>query len=216
MANLYAGPVQELIDEFGRLPGIGPKSAQRITYHLLKKSKEDALRLARAVARAKELVVFCSRCFNIAELEVSSDGTVVSDALHTECAICRDPARDARILCVVEEPKDIVAVERTREFKGRFHVLQGAINHLEGLGPDQLRIKELLQRLGSEEVDEVILCTNPNLDGEATAMYLARLLKNAEIKVSRIASGLPVGGDLEYADELTLGRALEGRRTVEG
>lgn len=216
MANLYAGPVQELIDEFGRLPGIGPKSAQRITYHLLKKSKEDALRLARAVARAKELVVFCSRCFNIAELEVGSDGAVLSDALHTECAICRDPSRDGRLLCVVEEPKDIVAVERTREFKGRFHVLQGAINHLEGIGPDQLRIKELLQRLGNEEVDEVILCTNPNLDGEATAMYLARLLKNAEIKVSRIASGLPVGGDLEYADELTLGRALEGRRTVEG
>ena len=216
MANLYAGPVQELIDEFGRLPGIGPKSAQRITYHLLKKSKEDALRLARAVARAKELVVFCARCFNIAELEVGSDGSLLSDEMHTECAICRDPSRDRRTLCVVEEPKDIVAVERTREYKGRFHVLQGAINHLEGIGPDQLRIKELLTRLGSEEIDEVILCTNPNLDGEATAMYLARLLKNAEIKVSRIASGLPVGGDLEYADELTLGRALEGRRTVEG
>lgn len=215
MANLYAGPVQELIDEFGRLPGIGPKSAQRITYHLLKKSKEEALRLARAVARAKELVVFCSRCFNIAELEVAPDGSVQSDALHTECAICRDPSRDTRVLCVVEEPKDIVAVERTREFRGRFHVLQGAINHLEGIGPDQLRIKELLVRLGEEEIDEVILCTNPNLDGEATAMYLARMLKNAGITVSRIASGLPVGGDLEYADELTLGRALEGRRTIE-
>ncbi len=216
MANLYAGPVQELIDEFGRLPGIGPKSAQRITYHLLKKSKEDALRLARAVARAKELVVFCVRCFNIAELEVGPDGSVHSDALHTECAICRDPARDTRVLCVVEEPKDIVAVERTREFRGRFHVLQGAINHLEGIGPDQLRIKELLVRLGEEEIDEVILCTNPNLDGEATSMYLARLLKNAGLTVSRIASGLPVGGDLEYADELTLGRALEGRRPAEG
>ncbi len=211
--SLYAGPVQELIDEFGRLPGIGPKSAQRITYHLLKRSKEDALRLARAVARAKELVVFCSRCFNIAELDTAADGQANADT--AECAICRDPSRDARTLCVVEEPKDIVAVERTKEFRGRFHVLQGAINHLEGIGPDQLRIKELLRRLGEEEVDEVILCTNPNLDGEATAMYLARLLKNVEIKVSRIASGLPVGGDLEYADELTLGRALEGRRVVE-
>jgi recombination protein RecR len=211
--SLYAGPVQELIDEFGRLPGIGPKSAQRITYHLLKRSKEDALRLARAVARAKELVVFCSRCFNIAELDTAADGQANADT--AECAICRDPSRDSRTLCVVEEPKDIVAVERTKEFRGRFHVLQGAINHLEGIGPDQLRIKELLRRLGEEEVDEVILCTNPNLDGEATAMYLARLLKNVEIKVSRIASGLPVGGDLEYADELTLGRALEGRRVVE-
>ena len=211
--GLYAGPVQELIDEFGRLPGIGPKSAQRITYHLLKRSKEDALRLARAVARAKELVVFCTRCFNIAELETTADGNANADT--AECSICRDPSRDTRTLCVVEEPKDIVAVERTKEFRGRFHVLQGAINHLEGIGPDQLRIKELLRRLGEEEVDEVILCTNPNLDGEATAMYLARLLKGVEIKVSRIASGLPVGGDLEYADELTLGRALEGRRVVE-
>jgi recombination protein RecR len=213
MAGLYAGPVQELIDEFGRLPGIGPKSAQRITYHLLKRSKEDALRLARAVARAKELVVFCTRCFNIAELDLAADGQVHEET--AECAICRDPSRDSRTLCVVEEPKDIVAVERTKEFKGRFHVLQGAINHLEGIGPDQLRIKELLRRLGEEDIDEVILCTNPNLDGEATAMYLARLLKSLEIKVSRIASGLPVGGDLEYADELTLGRALEGRRVVE-
>lgn len=213
MAGVYAGPVQELIDELGRLPGIGPKSAQRIAYHLLKKSKEDALRLARAIARAKELVVFCSRCFNIAELSVQGEG--FSDPNDTECAICRDPNRDVRLLCVVEEPKDIVAVERTKEFKGRYHVLQGAINHLEGIGPDQLRIKELLIRLGHEDVHEVILCTNPNLDGEATAMYLARLLKSLEIKVSRIASGLPVGGDLEYADELTLGRALEGRRIVE-
>lgn len=211
--GLYAGPVQELIDEFGRLPGIGPKSAQRITYHLLKRSKEDALRLARAVARAKELVVFCTTCFNIAELDTGSDGNANADT--AECSICRDPSRDSRTLCVVEEPKDIVAVERTKEFRGRFHVLQGAINHLEGIGPDQLRITELLRRLGEEEVDEVILCTNPNLDGEATAMYLARLLKSVDIKVSRIASGLPVGGDLEYADELTLGRALEGRRVVE-
>lgn len=215
MAGVYAGPVQELIDELGRLPGIGPKSAQRIAYHLLKKSKEDALRLARAVARAKELVVFCSLCFNIAELTDPGDGSGLSDPNQTQCSICLDPSRDGRLLCVVEEPKDIVAVERTKEYRGRFHVLQGAINHLEGIGPDQLRIKELLTRLGHEDVEEVILCTNPNLDGEATAMYLARLLKSLEIKVSRIASGLPVGGDLEYADELTLGRALEGRRIVE-
>lgn len=208
MASVYAGPVQELIDEFGRLPGVGPKSAQRIAYHLLKRPKDDALRLARAIANAKERVVFCRRCFNIAELV----GEVTS--ADTECAICMDQRRDPSVVCVVEEPKDIVAVERTQEFRGRYHVLQGAINHLEGVGPEQLRIKELLQRLGSEEIQEVILCTNPNLDGEATAMYLARLLKPLGISVSRIASGLPVGGDLEYADELTLGRALEGRRAV--
>ncbi len=208
MASFYAGPVQELIDEFGRLPGIGPKSAQRIAYHLLKRPKDDALRLSRAIVNAKERVVFCLLCFNIAELAAEGhNGTA-------HCSICRDPRRNSEIICVVEEPKDIVAVERTQEFKGRYHVLQGAINHLEGIGPDQLRIRELLQRLGSEEVNEVILCTNPNLDGEATAMYLARLLKPLGIHVSRIASGLPVGGDLEYADELTLGRALEGRRTV--
>lgn len=213
MANLYAGPVQELIDEFGRLPGIGPKSAQRIAYHLLKRPKDDALRLATAIARAKERVVFCRRCFNIAEV---IGELVETSAEATECAICLDARREPSVICVVEEPKDIVAVERTQEFRGRYHVLQGAINHLEGIGPEQLRIKELLVRLGSEEIAEVILCTNPNLDGEATAMYLARLLKPLGILISRIASGLPVGGDLEYADELTLGRALEGRRTVGG
>jgi recombination protein RecR len=197
MANLYAAPVQELIDEFGRLPGIGPKSAQRIAYYILKRPKDDAMRLARAIAVAKEKVVFCARCFNV------------------ECGICVDPKRNTGLVCVVEEPRDIVSVERTQEFAGRYHVLQGAINHLEGIGPDQLRIKELLQRLGTEDITEVILCTNPNLDGEATAMYLARLLKPLGIVVSRIASGLPVGGDLEYADELTLGRALEGRRNVQ-
>jgi recombination protein RecR len=208
MANLYAAPVQELIDEFGRLPGIGPKSAQRIAYYILKRPKDDAMRLARAIAVAKEKVVFCARCFNIAEI-------TVENANDVECGICVDPKRNTGLVCVVEEPRDIVSVERTQEFAGRYHVLQGAINHLEGIGPDQLRIKELLQRLGTEDIIEVILCTNPNLDGEATAMYLARLLKPLGIVVSRIASGLPVGGDLEYADELTLGRALEGRRNVQ-
>jgi recombination protein RecR len=211
MANLYAGAVQELIDEFGRLPGIGPKSAQRIAYHLLKRSKEDALRLSRSIVKAKERVVFCERCFNIAELAPES---VEYEDPGTECSICLDTRRDVSQVCVVEEPRDIVSIERTQEYKGRYHVLQGAINHLEGVGPEQLRIKELLTRLGNEGIEEVILCTNPNLDGEATAMYLARLLKPLGINVTRIASGLPVGGDLEYADELTLGRALEGRRTV--
>jgi recombination protein RecR len=206
----FAPVVQELIDELGRLPGVGPKSAQRIAYHLLKRPKEEALRLSGAIARAKELVSFCRRCYNIAE----RDPGVEPGSPDVECAICRDAGRDQSVICVVEEPKDIVAVERTREFKGRYHVLQGAINHLEGIGPDQLRIKELLARIGNENVQEVILCTNPNIDGEATAMYLARLLTPLGVPVSRIASGLPVGGDLEYADELTLGRALEGRRRL--
>ena len=208
MASVFAPLVQELIDELGRLPGIGPKSAQRIAYHLLKRPKEDVLRLSRAIAQAKERVSFCHRCFNIAETDAGVDPATA------ECGICTDAQRDGHVLCVVEEPKDVVAVERTREFRGRYHVLQGAINHLEGVGPEQLRVKELLQRLGHEDVSEVILCTNPNIDGEATAMYLARLLSPLGITVSRIASGLPVGGDLEYADEITLGRALEGRRPV--
>ena len=208
MTSVFAPLVQELIDELGRLPGIGPKSAQRIAYHLLKRPKEDVLRLSRAITQAKERVSFCRRCFNIAETEVGEDLGAA------ECGICLDPQRDDHLLCVVEEPKDVVAVERTREYRGRYHVLQGAINHLEGIGPDQLRVKELLGRLGTEDVHEVILCTNPNIDGEATAMYLARLLTPLGMSVSRIASGLPVGGDLEYADELTLGRALEGRRPV--
>jgi recombination protein RecR len=203
---VYAGPVQILIDELGRLPGVGPKSAQRIAYHLLKVSPEDALRLARAVEDVKERVTFCRRCFNIAER--SSDGA------DPECDVCGDSRRDTHVLCVVEEPRDIVAVERTREFAGRYHVLHGAISPIEGIGPDQLRVKELLARLEPEGITEVILCTNPNIEGEATAMYLARLLKPLGIRVTRIASGLPVGGDLEYADELTLGRALEGRREV--
>jgi len=202
MAGVYAQPVQELIDELGRLPGVGPKSAQRIAFHLLKVEKVDALRLAQAIAEAKDRVTFCTRCFNIAE--------------GGACGLCTDDRRDPTVLCVVEEPRDIVAVEKTQEFNGRYHVLQGAISPIEGIGPDQLRIRELLARIETEGVQEVILCTNPNLEGEATAMYLGRLLKDLQVKVTRIASGLPVGGDLEYADELTLGRALEGRREVGG
>lgn len=197
---LYALAVQELIDEFGRLPGIGPKSAQRIAFHLLRVDDVDARRLSAAIISLKERVGFCETCWNIAE--------------GPECEICLDSRRDIHSLCVVEEPMDVVALERTGEFKGRYHVLQGAINPIEGIGPDQLRIKELLIRLQDAEVTEVVLCTNPNLEGEATAMYLARLLSPLGIIVTRIASGLPVGGDLEYADELTLGRALEGRRVL--
>lgn len=199
--SVYAGPVQDLIDELGRLPGVGPKSAQRIAFHLLKVSPDDAARLSRAITVAKERVTFCTRCFNIAE--------------GAECGICDDPRREAGLVCVVEESRDIVAVEKTGEYRGRYHVLQGAISPIEGVGPDQLRVKELLARLEPEGITEVILCTNPNIEGEATAMYLGRLLKPLGLTVTRIASGLPVGGDLEYADELTLGRALEGRRAVE-
>jgi recombination protein RecR len=201
MASAYTPPVQSLIDELGRLPGIGPKSAQRIAFHLLKLSPEDANRLAHAIREAKEKVRFCERCFNVAE------GSL--------CPICADDRRDSSILCVVEEPRDIVAIERTGEFRGRYHVLMGAMSPLEGIGPEQLKIRELLNRLTPEGVDEVIVCTNPNTEGEVTAMYLARMLKPLGLKVTRIASGLPVGGDLEYADELTLGRALEGRRTID-
>jgi recombination protein RecR len=201
VAAPYAAAVQELIDCLGRLPGIGPKSAQRVAFHLLKVDKEEANRLARAIVEVKEKVSFCTRCFNIAEGEL--------------CTICADPRRDEQVLCVVEEPRDVVAIERTREFRGRYHVLQGAIDHLQGVGPDQLKIRELIQRVGAEGITEVILCTNPNLEGEATALYLTRVLDVPGLTVSRIASGLPVGGDLEYADELTLGRALEGRRVVE-
>jgi len=183
------------------MPGVGPKSAQRIAFHLLKLPRDDALRLAGAIVEVKDKVTFCPRCFNIAE--------------GAECGICSDSRRDTTVICVVEEPKDIVSVEKTGEFRGRYHVLQGAISPIEGIGPDQLRVKELLNRLDEESVTELILCTNPNLEGEATAMYLSRLIKPLGIKVTRIASGLPVGGDLEYADELTLGRALEGRREIE-
>jgi recombination protein RecR len=197
---LFAGPIQDVVDELGRLPGIGPKSAQRIAFHILKVPKEDALRLAGAIVRVKERTSLCVRCFNVGEGEL--------------CAICSDARRDPAILCVVEDPRDIVAVERTREFRGTYHVLGGALNPIEGVGPEQLRIKELLARLDGSAVVEVIICTNPNIEGEATAMYLGRLLTPLGLKVTRIASGLPVGGDLEYADELTLGRALEGRREL--
>jgi recombination protein RecR len=201
VASPFEGPVQSLVDELGRLPGIGPKSAQRIAFYLLKTAPEDANRLARAIVEAKERVSWCRRCFNFAEGEL--------------CVYCRDDRRDSTLLCVVEEPRDIVAVERTQEFRGRYHVLLGAISPIEGIGPDQLKVKELLARVNDEGVEEVILATNPNIEGEATAMYLARLLKPLGLRVTRIASGLPVGGDLEYADEVTLGRALEGRREVD-
>ncbi|HXH59205.1 recombination mediator RecR [Iamia sp.] len=197
---VYTGPVQDLVDELGRLPGIGPKSAQRIAFHLLKLPRDDALRLASAITEAKARVSWCERCFNVA-----------SDTL---CDICNDDRRDPSIICVVEEPRDVVAVEKTHEFKGRYHVLGGAMNPLEGIGADQLRVKELFARIGAEDITELILCTNPNVEGEATAMYLARMVKDVPLRVTRIASGVPVGGDLEYADELTLGRALEGRRDV--
>jgi len=213
VSNLYAGPVQDLIDELGRLPGIGPKSAQRVAFHLLKLSRDDALRLSRAIVEVKDRVAFCTRCYNIA-VTVDADGTPGEGA--PECGICRDDRRDTTVICVVEEPRDIVAVERTGEYRGRYHVLQGAISPIEGIGPDQLRVRELLVRLDPEGITEVILCTNPNLEGEATALYLGKLLSPLGVRVTRIASGLPVGGDLEYADELTLGRALEGRRDVEG
>lgn len=199
--SAYAPPVQDLIDELGKMPGVGPKSAQRIAFHLLMLPAEDALRLAHAITEAKHRVAFCTRCFNVTEGDL--------------CAICTDERRDPTLLCVVEEPRDVVAVEKTGQFKGRYHVLQGAISPIEGVGPDQLRVAELLARLDPEGVTEVILCTNPNIEGEATAMYLGRLLGPLGVSVTRIASGLPVGGDLEYADELTLGRALSGRRTIE-
>jgi recombination protein RecR len=198
---VYAGPVQDLIDELGRLPGVGPKSAQRIAFHMLKLPKEDALRLAQAITEVKDRISFCRRCFNVSEGEL--------------CQICSDTRREAGVVCVVEEPRDIVAIEKTQEFRGRYHVLQGAISPIEGIGPEQLRVKELLGRIQTEAITEVILCTNPNIEGDATAMYLARLLGPVGVKTTRIASGLPVGGDLEYADELTLGRALQGRRQVD-
>ena len=197
---MYDGPVQDLIDELGRLPGVGPKSAQRIAFYLLKLPKGDAQQLATAIVEVKERIGFCGTCWNISESDL--------------CGLCADPQRQTGSLCVVEEPKDVIALERAG-FRGRYHVLQGALNPMEGIGPEQLRIRELMSRISDEEVQELILCTNPNIEGEATAMYLSRQLQPLGIKVTRIASGLPVGGDLEYADELKLGRALEGRRELQ-
>jgi len=198
----YTQPVQALIDELGRLPGIGPKSAQRIAFHLLKLPTDDVHRLALAITEAKAKVRFCERCWNVADGEL--------------CPICLDDRRDPSVLCVVEESRDIVALEKTGEFRGRYHVLLGAMSPLDGIGPEQLKVKELFARLEPEGVQEVILCTNPNTEGEVTAMYIARMLKPFGVRITRLASGLPVGGDLEYADELTLGRALEGRRDISG
>lgn len=199
---MFTGPLRSLIDELGRLPGIGPKSAQRIAFYILKQPAEDARRLSDALIAVKERTTLCAQCFNVAE-----GGEL--------CGVCSDTRRDDTLLCVVEDPRDIVAVERTGQFAGRYHVLGGALNPLEGIGPDQLRVREMLARIDEGAVREVIVCTNPNLEGEATAMYVARLLIPLGVIVTRLASGLPVGGDLEYADELTLGRALEGRRALD-
>jgi len=198
---VYEGIVQELIDELGRLPGIGPKSAQRIAFHILQTESVDVSRLAEVLIEVREKVHFCVDCGNVTEQE--------------QCSICRDPRRSHATICVVEEAKDVAAVERTREFKGLYHVLGGAISPIDGVGPDDLRIRQLLQRLADGTVTEVIIATDPNLEGEATATYLSRLLVQPGLRVTRLASGLPVGGDLEYADEVTLGRAFEGRRVVE-
>ncbi|WP_269938344.1 recombination mediator RecR [Arthrobacter sp. HY1533] len=197
---MYEGAVQELIDELGRLPGIGPKSAQRLAFHILEADSEDMQRLVKAIVTVKERVKFCTVCGNVTESEL--------------CNICRDDRRDPTVICVVEESKDVLAVERTRAFRGRYHVLGGSINPIAGIGPDQLRIRELLTRLNDAQIQEIIIATDPNLEGEATATYLSRMLKTLGITVTRLASGLPVGGDLEYADEVTLGRAFEGRRNA--
>jgi recombination protein RecR len=197
---MYEGIIQELIDELGKLPGIGPKSAQRIAFHIVQSERVDVNRLVDVLRIVKERVRFCAKCFNVAEEE--------------ECKICRDPRRDNSTICVVEESKDVVAIERTREFRGKYHVLGGAISPIDGIGPEQLRIRELLTRLSDSNINEVIIATDPNLEGEATATYLARTIKPLGIKISRLASGLPVGGDLEYADEVTLGRAINTRLSM--
>jgi recombination protein RecR len=198
---VYEGIVQELIDELGRLPGIGPKSAQRIAFHILTTQSFDTTRLAEILAEVRDKVRFCSICGNVTEDEI--------------CSICRDPRRAQNVICVVEEAKDVAAIERTREFRGLYHVLGGALSPIDGIGPDDLRFHQLVQRLADATVTEVIIATDPNLEGEATATYLTRLLVQPGLRVTRLASGLPVGGDLEYADEVTLGRAFEGRRVVE-
>jgi len=197
---VFEGPIQDLIDELSRLPGIGPKSAQRLAFYMVKAPPQDAKRLAEAILAAKERVRFCKECFSVSEGDL--------------CRICRDPGRDSTVICVVEESKDQAAIEKAGVIKGRYHVLGGAISPLEGIGPDDLRVQELLDRVGRDHVQEVILATNPNLEGNATAMYVAALLKPIGVTVTRLASGLPVGGDLEYADEVTLGQALEGRREM--
>ncbi len=197
---MYEGAVQDLIDELGRLPGVGPKSAQRIAFHLLAADPVDVRRLAHVLNEVKDKVKFCTICFNVSEQDL--------------CRVCRDPRRDESSICVVEESKDVVAIEKTREFRGRYHVLGGAISPIEGIGPDDLKVRELMVRLQGQTVQEVILATDPNLEGEATATYLSRLIAPMGLVVSRLASGLPVGGDLEYADEVTLGRAFVGRRNV--
>jgi recombination protein RecR len=198
---MYEGAVQDLIDELGQLPGVGPKSAQRIAFHLLAADPTDVRRLVHALTEVQSKVRFCRVCFNVSEQD--------------ECRVCRDPRRDLSVICVVEEPKDVVAIERTREFRGRYHVLGGAISPIEGVGPDDLRVRELMVRLQDGSVTELILATDPNLEGEATATYLARMFGPMGLRITRLASGLPVGGDLEYADEVTLGRAFEGRRQVD-
>ena len=198
---MYEGIIQDLIDELGRLPGVGPKSAQRIAFHIIQSDRVDVSRLAEILKTVKERVKFCTICGNISEEEL--------------CRICKDPRRDNCSICVVEESKDVLAIEKTREFKGKYHVLGGAISPIDGIGPESLRIKELMTRLAQTQINEVIIATDPNLEGEATATYLTRLIKPLGVKVSRLASGLPVGGDLEYADEITLGRAFEGRRSYD-
>ena len=198
---MYEGAIQDLIDELGRLPGIGPKSAQRIAFHIIQSERVDTTRLVEVLRTVKERVKFCTECGNLSEEDL--------------CRICRDPRRENTTICVVEESKDVIAIEKTREFRGKYHVLGGAISPIDGIGPENLRIRELLTRLASTEIQEIIIATDPNLEGEATASYLIRQIKPLGIKVSRLASGLPVGGDLEYADEVTLGRAFEGRRTIE-
>ena len=198
---MYEGIIQDLIDELGRLPGVGPKSAQRIAFHIIQSDRVDVSRLSEILKTVKERVKFCTTCGNISEEEI--------------CRICKDPRRDNSSICVVEESKDVLAIEKTREFKGKYHVLGGAISPIDGIGPENLRIKELMTRLAQTQINEVIIATDPNLEGEATATYLTRLIKPLGVKVSRLASGLPVGGDLEYADEITLGRAFEGRRSYD-
>ena len=198
---MYEGIIQDLIDELGRLPGVGPKSAQRIAFHIIQSDRVDVTRLSEILKTVKERVKFCTTCGNISEEEL--------------CRICKDPRRDNSSICVVEESKDVLAIEKTREFKGKYHVLGGAISPIDGIGPENLRIKELMTRLAQTQINEVIIATDPNLEGEATATYLTRLIRPLGVKVSRLASGLPVGGDLEYADEITLGRAFEGRRSYD-